>query len=207
LDFSAQMLDIARQRVSQTGPPMTERVDYCLARAQDAPKLFPLNHFDLVLCHTLLEYVPEPQKALSALVSVLRPGGLLSILFVNAHADPLRWAIARGDLDRARLALQEQVSQADLFGLPRQTFTAETVNETVTQMDMDVVAEYGVRIFADYMPPAKLDDPAFYARLLDLEAAAGMRHPYKSIARYNQILAKKTKHPSPGEKALTTERE
>jgi hypothetical protein len=53
------------------------------------------------------------------------------------------------------------------------------------------VAEYGVRIFADYLPAEKLDNPEFFARLLELETAAGTLHPYRLIARYTQLLGRK----------------
>lgn len=191
LDFSAQMLAIARQKVEQLDPSLLERMDFCCALVEETPGLFPSDHFDLVLCHTLLEYVSEPQEVLQALTTVLRPGGLISLLFANPYADVLRWALAKGDLERARLALHERVSSADLFGLPRRTFPAEMVQEAMTQAGMEVVAEYGVRIFADYLPAEKLADPEFFARLLELEMAAGTLHPYRLIARYTHLLGRK----------------
>jgi S-adenosylmethionine-dependent methyltransferase len=191
LDFSDQMLDIARQKAKQLGPPLMERMEFCRASDKEIPGLFAPDRFDLIVCHTLLEYVAEPQETLRALVAVLRPGGLLSLLFANPHAEPLRWALARGDLTKARLSLREQVSTADLFGLPRPTFTAEGMQQAIAQTGVQVVAEYGVRIFADYVPAGKLADREFYARLLELETAAGALLPYKQIARYKHLLGRK----------------
>ena len=124
-----------------------------------------------------------------AVVGVVR--FLLSLLLVNPCADVLRWALTRGDLEKARLALREQVSSADLFGLPRRTVRAETVREAMVQAQVAVVAQYGVRVFADYLPAEKLADPEFFARLLELEAAAATLHPYRLIARYIQLLGRK----------------
>jgi S-adenosylmethionine-dependent methyltransferase len=191
LDFSARMLAIARQKAQQLGPPLGERIDFCHASVDEIPGLFSPGHFDLVLCHTLLEYVLDPWETLDVLSTVLRPGGLLSLLFVNPHADPLRWAIARGDLEKARLALDEPVSTADLFGLPRRTFTAEAMQEAMARAGMEVVARYGVRIFADYVPAEKLADAELFACALELEMAAGPLDPYRQIARYNQLLGRK----------------
>jgi S-adenosylmethionine-dependent methyltransferase len=191
LDFSAQMLAIARQKAQQLGSPLRERVDFCHASVVEIPGLFSANHFDLVLCHTLLEYVPDPSDILCALAAVLRPGGLLSLLVANPHADPLRWAIAREDPEKALLALNEPISTADLFGLSRHTFAAETMQEAMAQAGMEVMARYGVRIFADHVPAEKLADPEFLARMLELEIAAGPLDPYRQIARYNQLLGRK----------------
>jgi SAM-dependent methyltransferase len=186
------MLAIARQKAQQLGPPVGERIDFCHASVVDVPGLFSAGHFDLVLCHTLLEYVLDPRETLDALAAVLRPGGLLSLLFANPHADPLRWAIARGDLEKARLALDEPISTADLFGLPRRTFTVEAMQEAMARAGIEVVARYGVRIFADYVPAEKLSDPEFFCRTLELEIAAGPLDPYRQIARYNQLLGRKS---------------
>ena len=54
LDFSAQMLATARQKAGQLDPSLIERIDFCHASAQDIPDLFSPDHFDLILCHTLL---------------------------------------------------------------------------------------------------------------------------------------------------------
>jgi ubiquinone/menaquinone biosynthesis C-methylase UbiE len=191
LDFSAQMLAIARGKAQQLVPPLRKRIDFCHASIVEIPALFSSDHFDLVLCHALLEYVADPGDALCVLAAVLRPGGLLSLLFANMHAGPLHWAIARGDLQKARRALDEPISTADLFGLARRTFTAETMQEAMAQVGLEVVARYGVRVFADYVAAEKLADPESFARMLELEIAAGSLDPYRQIARYNQLLGRK----------------
>jgi S-adenosylmethionine-dependent methyltransferase len=191
LDFSARMLAIARQRVEQLDPSLLEQMDFCQAPVEETPRLFPPDHFDLILCHTLLEYVSEPWEVLRALTTVLRPRGLISLLLANPYADAMRWALARVDLEKARLALRERASSADLFGLPRRVCPAEAVREAITQAGVEVVAEYGVRIFADYLPAEKLADVEFFAHLLELETAAGALHPYRLIGRYVHLLGRK----------------
>ena len=192
LDFSPSMLAIARRKARRLGPDLEERMDFRCAAVQDLSALFAPDRFDLILCHTLLEYVSEPWEVLRAMSAVLRPGGLLSLLFVNPHADPLRWAIARGDLDKARQALVQEVSSADLFGLPRRTFTAQRMEGALSEVGVGVEDGYGVRVLADYMPPEKLADPEFWGRLLELEVAASALVPYKQIARYTLLVGRKT---------------
>jgi S-adenosylmethionine-dependent methyltransferase len=188
LDGAAQMLAIAREKAERLGPDTLDRLAFCHASVDDLPGLFPVDHFDLVLCHTLLEYVPEPWSVLRTLIDVLKPKGWLSLLAVNPCAAPLRWAVARGDLVKARLALHESVLSADLFGLPRRIWPSETMREALIGTGIDVVAEYGVRIFADYVSGDKLVDPASYASLLELERAASTLDPYRQIARYTLFL-------------------
>jgi S-adenosylmethionine-dependent methyltransferase len=192
LDFSAQMLAIARHKVEQVQPSLLEQMEFCCAPVEEASRLFPQDYFDLILCHTLLEYVECAKfQVLQVLTNVLRPGGLLSLFVVNPSADAFRWALVRGNLGKARLALHQQVSAADLFDLPRRTFPQERVQEAMAQANVKVVAEYGVRIFADYLPAEKLADPEFYTHLLELETAAATLLPYRLIARYVLLLGRK----------------
>jgi SAM-dependent methyltransferase len=188
LDFSGEMLALARQQAAGLDPQARERLSFCQASVVEIPERFPPSHFDLVLCHTLLEYVREPWAAVQTLVAALRPGGMLSLLFANPHADPLRWA-AKGEVAKAHLALSQETGSADLFGLPRRTYTVEAMEEALVEAGARVAARYGIRIFADYVPADKLADPAVWAQVQQLEAAAAVLDPYRQIARYNQLLA------------------
>jgi len=191
LDFSAQMLDVARTKIESFAPCLVERIKLCHATVEDIPHLFDPQCFDLIMCHTLLEYVSAPWETLLTLVTALRPGGLLSLLCTNPRADPLCWALAKGDLEKARLSLAPHASPADLFGLPRRTFTAEEITDAVARAGMEAMAGYGIRIFADYVPLDTLSNPESYTQLLALELEAGSVLPYRLIARYSQILARK----------------
>jgi S-adenosylmethionine-dependent methyltransferase len=194
LDFSPAMLEIARHKARNLGPEMSARIEVRCAAVQDLPRLFSPGRFDLVLCHTLLEYIAEPWEALEAMGGVLRPGGLLSVLTVNRRADPLRRAIAKGDLEGALQALAEEVSPADLFDLPRRTLTTEWVEEALGEVGVDVEARYGVRVLADYLSAKRLDEAEFWDRLLELESAIGTLDPYRPIARYSLFVGRK--HPA-----------
>lgn len=191
LDVSAQMLAVARHKAEQLDPAMLDRLELVQAAVDDIPGRFGPNCFDLVLCHALLEYVLEPWAVLRTLAGVLKPGGLLSLLIVNPCADVLRWAIARGDPVRARRALYEDVSSADLFGLPRLTLRPDAVHEVLARLGVERVGEYGVRVVADHVPVDRLADPGFREQLFELEVAAGALDPYRQIARYKLIVGSK----------------
>ncbi len=191
VDFSAPMLDAARRRAGDRDPELLRRMDFCQASVEDLSSHFAAGQFDLVLCHTLLEYVTDPWAALGDLSLALHSGGLLSILFANTYAGPLRWALARGEIERARRSLEHEVSSADLFGLPRRTFTAKQLGETLAQLGVDLLATYGVRVLADYLSADELANELDWARVFELEASAGKRFPYRDIARYGYLLGRK----------------
>ena len=195
LDFSGRMLDVARSKGERLGSSVIERLEFRCASVDEVSRLFPPDSFDVILCHTLLEYVPDPNETLRGLSGVLRIGGLASVLFVTPYADALRWGLGRGDVEMALQALDHPVSSANTFGLDRRLMAPELVRQTMIEAGLTVVAEYGVRIFADHLPAEKLADPAFFARLWELEVAAGQRDPYRQIGRYRQIIGRKLAAP------------
>jgi S-adenosylmethionine-dependent methyltransferase len=197
LDFSPRMLAIAQQKIEQAAPSLLKHIDFWCAPVEEITQRSLSDQFDVVLCHTLLEYVASPRSVLRSLISVLRPGGLVSLLFTNPYADAIRWAVVKMDLEKAHLALHQTASSADLFGLPRRGLPADIVREAMDQAEVQIVAEYGVRIFADYMPPERLTDGEFFARVLELEEAASALHPYRLFARYHQMLGRKAAHDRP----------
>ncbi len=189
-DIAAEMLRLAAEKAAAAG--VAERIALRQGRAEELTAHFAPASFDVVVCHTLLEYVADPAAVLQNLSRLLRPGGLFSLAFVNRHADVLRLALAKGDLTAARDALDATASTADLFGVPRRTFEATAVREMLAAAGIEPIAEYGVRIFADYLPTsAWQEDPAAFEALLELEEAASARFPYNRIGRYGQIIGRK----------------
>jgi SAM-dependent methyltransferase len=198
LDPAAAMLDVGRRAARDLPNDVGSRLSFCLSSVDDAPETFAPGFFDAIACHTLIEYVPAPQDTLRTLAGLLRPGGLLSVSFVNRHAVVLRQVWARGDLAGARASLEEGTFHASLFDVPGRSYTVDEAGDWLETLGLAVAARYGVRAFADFAPAGCVDDPEFYDELLNLELEAAARSPYMLIARYVQLISYKSI--SPGEK-------
>lgn len=193
LDFAPAMLDAARDRARAAE---TDGITYHAAASEEAGKLFDPASFDLITCHTLIEYLPNPVAVLKLLVGLLKPRGIFSLQYVNRHADPLRLALAKSDLGAARAALDAETSCADLFGVPRRTFDQEQASAMFRAVDLQPVAKYGVRIYADYLGDKRWQtDEATYEELLQLEEATAAREPFRAIARYGLIIGERKSRP------------
>jgi S-adenosylmethionine-dependent methyltransferase len=209
LDYAPGMLDEARKAAEDLAEEERARLSFCLLSMEDANHSFDPGFFDAVTCHTLIEYVPHPQTALSHLATLLAAGGLLSVSFVNVHAKVLRevWsqqdpAAALAQLEPGRRngcrspagAPTEHAFCASLFDVSGVAYTCEQVSMWLSKLGLRVVAERGVRVFADYLPPGRLEDPAFFDALLRLEKAVADRTPYRQLARYRHLLARAPMH-------------
>jgi S-adenosylmethionine-dependent methyltransferase len=191
LDFAEDMLEIAQQRVAEAGAGLLGRVDFSCIPIEKLSERFPAQGFQVVLVHTLLEYLDEPWAVLRSLIDVLTPEGLISLLVVNPYAEAFRLAWAKRDLASARQTLTVSVSPADLFGLPRHVLPPERIRQTLCDAQVEIVAEYGIRIFSDYFTSDELADAKFLDEVKELELAAGQLEPYKRVARYLHIVGVK----------------
>jgi S-adenosylmethionine-dependent methyltransferase len=196
LDYAPAMLDQARQAAQQLPAEVQARLTFCLAAADSAGDSFGTGFFDAIACHTLIEYLPAPHKTLQTLVGTLQEGGLLSLSFVNHHAEVLRRVWSRGDPTGALASLEAGGFCAKLFHVAGRAYTSEKIATWLTGMGLEVTAEYGVRAFADFVPRHRLDEPEFFEAMVRLEKAVAHRPPYSLQARYVHLLAHKKMKPA-----------
>ncbi len=180
------MLKLAEARARAEG---LDSLTFVCADVAAVDSLFPSASFDLVLAHSLLEFLPNPAVTLSSLVCLLAPGGTLSLVFGNRHHFPLRYALR--DLDAVEalesLTADEYVAGTDLFGQARRVFDPNAVKDMVTEAGLQVAGVYGLRVLSDLVP----DGYAEQAEWRTLEAAAGAHPTLRSIARFIQIIGVK----------------
>jgi ubiquinone/menaquinone biosynthesis C-methylase UbiE len=143
---------------------------------------------DVVLCHGVLEVVEDPVAAMATIHSVLRPGGILSLLVAQRHAAVVARAMA-GHFPQA-LALLTDSSGADASPRTGHRFTSDEAVALLTGAGFEVVSTHGVRVFADLVPGTLLDlEPGATAALVELERAVSERPEYLPLATQLHLLA------------------
>ncbi|WEV28240.1 methyltransferase domain-containing protein [Streptomyces sp. 71268] len=174
---------LAALRAALEGEPrfVRERVRLIQGDGRDTGAHFLPGAFDVVLCHGVLMYVPEPDPMLAGLARVLAAGGLLSLVVRNADALALRPGLA-GDWAGA-LAAFDSPAYTNRLGLPVRADRRADLTATLAGIGAPVHAWYGVRLFTDgaadgTVPPAADE----LAQLLDAEDRAGRTDPYRSLA-------------------------
>lgn len=189
LDYAPAMLDQAQQAAQKLPQSARDRLTLCHAAVEDVSRAFSPEFFDVVTCHTLIEYIRDPRSSLRAMAGLLREGGLLSVSFVNRHAEVLRRAWSQEDPLGALAQMEADRFHAPLFDISGVAYTSDEVGEWLEELGMVLTATYGARAFADFVRPESLEDPGFFDALLRLETAASARSPYNLVARYVRIIA------------------
>jgi SAM-dependent methyltransferase len=148
---------------------------------------------DLVLCHSVLEYVDSPAAAMTTVASVLRPGGAVSVLATSAVAAVIHRALA-GRFDEARRLLGAAGGPAGGRagaggGAGPRRFTLAEVTGLIEGAGLRPGAAHGIRVFTDLVPGSFADvDPGAADALLALEQAASTHPAFHDFAAQFHVL-------------------
>lgn len=181
LESEPDMLRVARESLATEPAGIRERVRLIEGDGRDTGVHFLPGSFDVVLCHGVLMYVPEPDAMLAGLARMLAPGGLLSLLVRNGDALAMRPALD-GDWTGA-LAAFDSDTYTNRLGLPVRADRLDALTATLAGIAAPLHAWYGVRVFTDNVPvECELPAAAELERLLAAEDRAGRTEPYRRVA-------------------------
>lgn len=189
VDPSPDSLAALERRAAEAG--VADRVIAKQGDAVDVTSMLGTGSVAAVLCHSVLEVVDDPAVALRALVDVLRPGGVASVLVANRVAATLA-RVAAGRLGEARDILASDVGVAGAGDPLRRRFTLAAITDLVASAGLRTISVHGVRIFADSAPTALLEgDVAAAEDLVALEQAVATDPAYLTVATSLHVLAEK----------------
>ncbi|MCX4968877.1 methyltransferase domain-containing protein [Streptomyces sp. NBC_00654] len=181
LESDAAMLRAARESLSAEPEGIRERVRLIEGDGRDTGVHFLPGSFDVVLCHGVLMYVPEPDPMLAGLARMLAPGGLLSLLVRNADALAMRPGYA-GDFAGA-LAAFDTATYTNRLGLTVRADRLDAVTATLAGIAAPLHAWYGVRVFTDNVGnDVELPAATELEQLLAAEDRAARTDPYRRVA-------------------------
>jgi S-adenosylmethionine-dependent methyltransferase len=183
------MLDLANRAAHEAGVGASIALQE--GDASHVANLFSSECFDLILCHNVLEFVDDPRAVLRSASHVMRDSSILSVLVRTQAGEVWKAAIQAGDLAAAARNLAAEWGCDSLFGGKVRLFTPESLSAMLRQNSLAATATRGVRVISDYLPPAISFD-AEYERILELERELGRRPEFAAVARYVQVLVRRT---------------
>ena len=188
IDPSPDSLAAAQRRAAEMDVPLRA----VQGDAADLVGVAGRESADLVLCHSVLEYVDSPPAAMAAIAAVLRPGGAVSVLAASAVAAVIHRALA-GRFDEARRLLTGISTTGPAGGggaaEPSRRFTLAGVAGLIEDAGLRPGTAHGVRVFADLVPAVFADaDPGAAEALLALEQAASAHPAFHDFATQFHVL-------------------
>ncbi len=181
-DLSAEMIEAAENTFSDHGVTGTF--------LQSSIQQFPTQSdesYRMILNHAVLEWCDAPRSVLESLVSLLAPGGMLSLMFYNLHGIRLR-NLVRGNL--------KKVKSNRFKGEPGSLTPLHPLEPTevlgwLDQLGMELIAHSGVRTYFDLMDRSSRDKIPL-EDIIELELALRHQPPYRDMGRYIHLICRKT---------------
>ena len=143
---------------------------------------------DLILCHSVLEVVDEPARVVAAIAAALRPGGAVSLLVASRAAAILGRAV-NGHLKAAAALVTDPAGRAGPRDTLLRRFDAAGATGLLTDAGLEVEQTHGVRVIADLLPAAVLEEDA--QAVLELELELSSRAPFRDVASQLHLFARR----------------
>lgn len=187
LDPSPAMLAKAEQRLATEPDEVRHRVRLVQSAGEDAEEATSGERFAAVLCHGVLMYLPRPEPLLRAVCRSTAPGGVVSVMALNAATLAVRPALERR-WDSA-LAAFDATSEVGALGVDTRADTVEELSRLLEQDGVAPQAWYGVWLFSDWLelPIDTTDVPS----VAEVELQASLRDPYRQLSRVFHLVGQR----------------
>jgi S-adenosylmethionine-dependent methyltransferase len=189
LDYSPAMLSEAKQATEREG--LSDKITFCQADVNKIQDLFQSQRFDLIICHLMIEFVQEPQRALRNICTLLAPNGLLSVLDANRYSEVYRQAFQANDLVAAHQVIETKEYFHPWFSRQTPLFSSAEMIEILQESGCIPINDYGVLCLCAYLPNEPKYDIEYYNALEQLEKKLTGTYPYPLLARFYQVLVQK----------------
>ena len=179
-DISSEMLNLAKEEYRKKAPKAN--VQFVHGPIQ---QLFQSDTktYDLVFAHAILEWLADPEEVLQGLLKLVKPGGLISVLFYNRHGLVMQNLIL-GNLARVRKG--ELAGWGDSL-TPINPLDTQEVFSWFNAEKFERLSFSGVRCFYDFMPPW-IREKKSLEELMEMEMSLNQMDVYRSIARYQHVV-------------------
>jgi S-adenosylmethionine-dependent methyltransferase len=189
LDYSPVMLSDAKQAAERER--VLEKITFCQADAGAIQDFFHGQHFDLILCHLMIEFVSEPRNVLNDICKLMAPEGLLSILDANRYSEVYLRAIQANDLVAALKVVDTKEYFHPWFNRLTPLFSSSEMIDILRANGCEVVGDYGILCLCAYLPNAPKYEAEYFKSLEHLERRLTDTYPYNLLARFYQVIMQK----------------
>jgi S-adenosylmethionine-dependent methyltransferase len=190
LEPSSCLLQSVHEQAEREMPQVCNSISYLNKRIEDLEEC-QVDDFDLVICHETIEYVDDPLRALQIITRVLRPRGLLSLVFLNRYGEVIYQLMEKRDIQAAVESFDKERFKTDLHKGWGHLYSCEELCRLLDPLGYTIEGEYGLRIFSEYIDRSLLEQEETFKKVADLEERAGQEANFRGIGRFVQVIARK----------------
>jgi S-adenosylmethionine-dependent methyltransferase len=193
LDSSPAMLAKARERLSAEPNDVRARVRLIEAPGEQADAATGGEQFAVVLCHGVLMYLERPEPLVSAVSARAQPGGVVSLMALNAKTLAVHPALQQRWPDA--LAAFDATGEVGVLGTDTRGDTVEDLSGVLRRNGVDPQAWYGVWLFSDWLDLSAPTTDVEAVAAVELEAS--LRDPYRQLSRVFHLVGRRVTSEAP----------
>jgi len=147
--------------------------------------------FDVVLCHNVLEYVPDRKRIVCELARVLKRGGIFSVVKHNLAGRILASAVFSDDPEAALELLESGDRRNNMFG-QRNTYEDASIMELGQECGLELKKVFGIRTFFSLSQNNNIKfTQEWYDKMLELEMKTCDVDKYKNVSFFHHLIFQK----------------
>jgi SAM-dependent methyltransferase len=185
IDPSEELLKIAKENSRHKS---LKNLKFLKGTLEDLPPEAGTD-FDVVCCHGVLMYLPNLDVAISQLVGITRPGGVISTLTRNRFDIAMRAGMSR-DWQGAIEGFDARYYNNRVGVSHVRADEPQEVIDTLAANGSKLLNWFGVRLFTDHFDDGRTPDN--FDQILKVEEEAGRRDPYRQLTSLTHIISRKT---------------
>ncbi|MDF9850062.1 S-adenosylmethionine-dependent methyltransferase [Paenibacillus sp. PastF-1] len=151
-----------------------------------------LGTFGWSFCHNILEYTKDPQRFLGLIAGCQRTGGYLSLIAHNPAAKVMKKAILNKEPDSALAAIGNSQEYSGLIQTDYTVYSYEQLTNWLSSAGYEIAGHFGIHNLYGYITDNEVkQDKDWHNRMVQLELTVGRQSPYREIAIFTHIIARK----------------
>jgi hypothetical protein len=149
------------------------------------------DHYDWIICHNILEYV-EPRPFIKTIGSLQLQNGFLSLICHNPAAKLMKKAVIGKNPEDALTSLHSNKEFSSIIQTDITTYDYETLCIWLEEEDYVIVERFGIHNLYGYIADNDIKhDENWHRQMLALELEISSLSPYREVAIFTHILARK----------------
>ena len=150
---------------------------------------FERHSFDAVVCHNVLEYIPDKAAVVRSFSRILKPGGTLSLCKHNRNGRIMQMAVLLNNFQHAHELMDGKGGQSLQFG---EIGYYEDGDAEEWEPAFQLEKAYGVRTFWHLQQNQEIQkDPHWQQEMLAIEERASENPDFQRIAFFHHLIYRK----------------